>query len=39
MNAQMLFIVCFSASLAAFGIVLTFVGVMLMVLSARKAER
>ena len=29
MNAQMLFIVCFSASLAAFGITMVFAGLML----------
>lgn len=35
MNAQMLFIVCFSASLAAFGIALACAGLMLILKSER----
>ena len=35
MNAQILFIVCFSASLAAIGIALTCAGVMLILKSER----
>ena len=35
MNAQMLFIVCFSASLAAFGITLFCAGLMLILKSER----